>query len=187
MTLGMARGGVIAGVLLVMLGLVLLINPVTGINPWAIIWPFCILVPGVAFFAVALGGGRSTAPFAIPASILTTLGLILFYQNTFGYFQSWAYAWALLVPGSVGMGLFLMGYWGGHATVRQVGTYLAAAGLGLFISLAAIFEVGVFRSSLAARVGWPLLLIAFGLTVVAGSVAHALAHREREPFVEFTL
>jgi hypothetical protein len=187
MTLGIARGGVVAGTLLVLLGLVLLIQPITGMNPWAVIWPFCILVPGLAFFLITLGGGRDAAPLAIPASILTTLGLILFYQNTLGYFQSWAYTWALVVPGAVGLGLFLMGQRGGHATVRQVGAYLAAAGLGLFISLAAIFEVGVFRSSLAARVGWPILLIAFGVTIAAGSLAHALARREREPQVEFTL
>ena len=187
MTTGIARGGVVTGVLLVMLGLVLLIYPLTGINPWSVIWPFCILVPGIAFFTVALAGGRSAAPFAIPASIFSTLGLMLFYQNTLGYFQSWAYTWALVVPGSIGLGLLLMGQWGGHTTVRRVGAYLAAAGLGLFICLAAIFEVGVFRSSMAARVGWPLVLIAFGLAVAAGSLAHAFAHRERESYAEFTL
>lgn len=190
MTLSMARGGVVGGALLVLLGLVLLIHPLTGMNPWAVIWPFCIVVPGLAFFLVTFIGGRDMAPLAIPGSILTTLGLLLFYQNTFSYFQSWAYAWALIVPGAVGLGLFLFGQWGGQALVRQVGAYLAAAGLGLFICLAAIFEVGVFRSSLAARVGWPLLLIAFGLAIVAGSLAHAVARREREPQisqVEFTL
>jgi hypothetical protein len=187
MALGVARGGIVAGVLLVLLGMVLLINPVTGANPWAVIWPFCIIVPGLAFFLVTLGGGRAFAPLAIPATILTTLGLVLFYQNTFSYFQSWAYAWALIVPGAVGVGLYLFGHWGGQAIVRRVGAYLAAAGLGLFISLAAIFEVGVFRSSLAARVGWPLLLIAFGVTVVAASLAHALARREQGTPIEFTL
>src|SRR5690349_21065109 len=90
---GVARGGVVAGTLLVLLGLVLLIQPVTGMNPWAAIWPFCIIIPGLSFFMVALGIGRPAAPLAIPGSILTTLGLILFYQNTFGYFQSWAYTW----------------------------------------------------------------------------------------------
>lgn len=184
MTLGIARGGLVSGVLL---GLVLLIDPLTGRNPWAVIWPFCILLPGLAFFVVTLGGGRSAAPLAIPGSILTTLGLILFYQNTLGYFQSWAYAWALVAPGAAGLGLFLFGRWGGHAVVRQVGAYLAAAGLGLFVCLAAIFEVGIFRSSLAARVGWPLLLIAFGLAVAAGSLAHALARRERESLAELML
>lgn len=187
MSLGMARGGVVAGAVLVLLGLVLLIDPVTGRNPWTVIWPFCVLVPGLAFFLVTLGGGRTAAPLAIPASILTTLGLILFYQNTFGYFRSWAYTWALVAPGAVGVGLLLMGQWGGHETVRRVGAYLAAAGLGLFVVLAAIFEVGVFRSSLAARVGWPLVLIALGIAIAAGSLAHAAAHREREPRIEFTL
>jgi len=183
---GIARGGVVSGALLVLLGLMLLIQPVTGRNPWTVIWPFCIIVPGLAFYLVALGGGRTTAPFAIPATILTTLGLILFYQNTFGYFQSWAYAWALVAPGAVGLGMVLMGLWGKYTVVRQVGAYLAAAGLGLFISLAAIFEVGVFRSSLAARIGWPLVLIAFGVTIVAGSLAHVLARSEHESQIGFT-
>jgi hypothetical protein len=184
MSLGIARGGIVGGALLVLLGFVLLIHPVTGVNPWAVIWPFCIIIPGLAFFLVTLGGGRPFAALAIPGSVLTTLGLILFYQNTFGYFESWAYAWALVAPGAVGLGLALTGHWGGHEIVRRVGTYLAAAGLGLFVSLAAIFEVGVFRSSLAARIGWPLLLIAFGITIVAGSLAHALARREHNPQIE---
>jgi hypothetical protein len=190
MSQSIARGGVATGALLVLLGLVLLIHPVTGVNPWAIIWPFCIIVPGLAFFLITLGGGRDVAPLALPASILTTLGLVLFYQNTFGYFESWAYAWALVVPGAVGLGMMLMGQRGGYGMVRQVGIYLAAAGLGLFISLAAIFEVGVFRSSLAARIGWPLVLIALGVTVIAGSLAHAFArreHRARGTQIEFTL
>jgi hypothetical protein len=184
---GVARGGVVSGALLVLLGVVLLIQPVTGRNPWTVIWPFCIILPGLSLFLIALSAGRATAPVAIPATILTTLGLILFYQNTFGYFQSWAYAWALVAPGAVGLGMVLMGLWGKFNVVRQVGAYLAAAGLGLFISLAAIFEVGVFRSSLAARVGWPLVLIAFGVTIVAGSLAHVLARSEQDQQIGFTL
>ena len=180
MSLGIARGGLISGTLLIMLGLTLLINPITGINPWAVIWPFCILVPGVLFFLAMLGGGRTTAPLAIPGSIITTVGLILFYQNTFGYFQSWAYAWALVVPTSIGIGLLLMGWLREQARVRVVGAYFTAIGLGLFVFLAALFEVGVFRSSLAVRIGWPLLLIAAGLALTIGSLTHTFTRRERK-------
>ena len=40
-----------------------------------------------------------------------------------------------------------------QARVRVVGTYFVAIGVGLFVILAALFEVGVFRSSLAVRIG----------------------------------
>ena len=55
------------------------------------------------------------------------------------------------------------------------------------VSLAAIFEVGVFRSSLAARIGWPLILIAFGITIVAGSLAHVFARNEGDTQIGYTL
>lgn len=187
MTTGVARGGMIAGVALVALGLVLLIDPLTGRNPWGVIWPFAVIVPGLLFFVGMIGGGRRAAPLAIPGSIVTTIGVVLFYQNSLGYFQSWAYAWALVAPTAVGAGLLLAGHLGERPRLRAVGGYFAAIGLGLFLGLAAVFEVGVFRSSLAVWIGWPLLLIAFGLAVAAGGLAHTLARREREPQLEFPL
>ena len=110
MTPGIARGGPISGTVSIMLGLTLLINPLTGINGWL----------------------------------------------------------------------------RGQARVRVVGAYFVAIGLGFFIMLAALFEVGVFRSSLAARIGWPLLLIAAGLALTIGSLTHTLIRRERDMFAEFT-
>ncbi len=52
-----------------------------------------------------LRGGRGAGPLAIPATILTCLGLIFLGQSLFDYYESWAYIWALLwlTPGMAGM------------------------------------------------------------------------------------
>ena len=42
-------------------------------------------------------------------SAVTMVGTILLFQNTFDYFQSWAYAWALVFPTSVGVGQLIYG------------------------------------------------------------------------------
>jgi hypothetical protein len=67
------------------------------------LWPLFIIIPGLLFFVGMLLGGKSAGPLAIPGSIVTTVGLLLLYQNTFNHFESWAYTWALMpvaVPGA---------------------------------------------------------------------------------------
>ena len=46
------------------------------------------------------------------------IGLLLFYQNTFNHFESWAYAWAL-IPFAVGIGLVINGTWSEQPARRQ--------------------------------------------------------------------
>ena len=43
---------------------------------------------------------------AVPGCVLTTVGLILAIQNTFNLWQTWAYAWTLIIA-AVGIGLTL--------------------------------------------------------------------------------
>jgi len=45
------------------------------------------------------------AASVIPGSIITIAGLVLAVQNTFDLFATWAYAWALVAPGGVGLGI----------------------------------------------------------------------------------
>lgn len=46
---------------------------------------------------------------AVAGGIVTMTGTILLIQNTTGLWASWAYAWALIFPTSIGLGLLVYG------------------------------------------------------------------------------
>ncbi len=88
----------ILGVLLIALGILFFIGQVLGINFGRLGqfgWPVFIIAPGILLFLLALAVGDRAAGelLAILGSSVTMVGAILLYQNTFDYFQSWAYAW----------------------------------------------------------------------------------------------
>src|SRR5262245_12084909 len=97
------------GVLLIGLGLLFLAQQVFGFS-WSGAWPFFIITVGLVFFAGVVVGGRAAGPLAIPGAVITTVGLILLYQSTFDQYQTWAYAWTLLIVAS-GVGLLIDAAW----------------------------------------------------------------------------
>jgi hypothetical protein len=102
---------------------------------------------------------------------VTTVGLILLVTNTFQLWAVWAYAWALVVPTSIGVGLFLFGGLSGRSRPQRVGQVMATIGIWLFLGFAAFFE-GVLNISggLAAGIAGPGLgaaLIVGGLLFLA--------------------
>ena len=90
------------------------------------------------------------------------MGLVLFYQNVTGRFESWPYAWGLIVT-AVGIGLALAGRLQANPKLQHDGQRLATIGLVLFVAFGALFELLIFRS-FADSVVWrylpPLLLFA---------------------------
>jgi hypothetical protein len=171
MSVGTIRGGIIGGVILVAFGVMLLAGTVAGLNPWAFIWPYFIIVPGLLCLAGAFTRGAAGAALAIAGSMLTTIGFILFYQNVFGYFQSWAYAWLLVCPTAIGVGLLLHGRVTQQRGKMQLGLRLAGLGLTLFLLVGICFEVAVFAHGSLIRFGGPALLIVLGLSLAIGSLA----------------
>jgi hypothetical protein len=153
----------IFGVLLMGLGGIFLIAQIFGGNFWAYFWPYPIIALGIAFFAGMVDRGRGAGGLAIPGSIITTIGLLLFLQNSFGWWESWAFAWTFIVI-SVGVGLIVMGYWNGKEKPQRVGLMIAGIGTALLFLFGTFFGLGFsflgFR--FAARVIWPLLLIGAG-------------------------
>ena len=85
-------------------------------------------------------GPRSAAGLAIPGCVVTTIGLILAIQNTFGLWQTWAYAWAL-IPASVGLGLRLQSERLGQPRAERVGTRMFEAFLFVFVVGFVFFEL----------------------------------------------
>ncbi len=134
MTLGLGIG-------LVAIGALLLAQELTGVEVWQLTWPFFVIVPGLLLFVAMALKGKRAGPLAIPASIVTTTGLILLVQSTFGVWQTWAYVWTLIAPTSVGLGQWIYGAWSDRPDLRETGLRLTEIGLILFLGLAAFFEL----------------------------------------------
>jgi hypothetical protein len=129
---------------------------------WRILWPMFVITPGLLLFMGMAAGGRQAAPLSIPGSIVTMTGLILLFDSITGYWRSWAYAWTLIFPTAVGIGLLIYESRTGPETRRRSGRTWLTVGLFMFIALGAFFELIVFRGR-GAGLAWSILLIVAGL------------------------
>ena len=161
-------------------GALFLVGQVFHVDFWGILWPFFIIVPGLFFFVGMFVVGKNGAPLAVPGSIVTMIGLILLYQSVTGHWASWAYAWALIFPTAVGLGIAIAGLWSDEPRTVRSGALMAGVGLVVFIFFGVFFElllnISGFRSGLFGRVLFPLMVIGAGLIVLAW----ALLQRGRE-------
>jgi len=169
---GSRRGGQVAslvfGAAFILFGLLLLAGQLLHINFLGLLWPFFIIVPGVALFLAALlASGKGGEPLAIFGSIITMVGAILLFQNVTGLWAMWAYAWALIAPTSIGLGLLLWGAVKGRQDKVKEGLNLAGTGLVIFLVAGAFFELvlGVSGFGLGS-LALPLLLIGLGVILV---------------------
>jgi len=147
------------GILLLVIGgwfLVVQFVPELGNWFWRIFdWPVYIIGGGVLFLIFGLVSGEPG--LAVPASIITGIGGLLYYQNTTNNWGSWSYAWAL-IPGFVGIGIIIM------AILGEGGKSGARSGITLiFISLVVFLVFGSFFGVEPLGMYWPFLLIALGL------------------------
>lgn len=155
-------GALVGGVVLIGLGLLFLLGQFFNLNVMGWLWPFFVIGVGAVFFIGMLAAGKSAAGLAIPGSIFTGLGLLLFFQNLTGRWESWAYAWTIF-PTAVGVGLYIMGAWADNPSQRQAGLNLARIGVILFIVFGAFFELLIFGNGGTRQFLFPALLIALGL------------------------
>lgn len=134
-------GSLVGGSLLVIFGVLALLGQLfRNFNFWETFWPFFVIGVGLLFFVGMFAGGRSVSGLAIPGSIITTIGLMLFYQNITDHWESWAYGWTVILM-SVGLGIFIMGIWGQNMTQRDAGLRVLRIGLILFVIFGAFFEL----------------------------------------------
>jgi len=129
-------------------------------------WPLIIVSVGALLILSALFGSPK---LAIPGSIVSGIGGILYVQNLTNTWSSWAYIWTL-IPGFVGIGLILAGLLGHQrrASWRE-GSRLLLISLVLFLVFGAFFNGlgGLGRY-------WPIVLIGLGLWML-------LPRRQRTP------
>ena len=151
-------GGLIAGAILIAFGLLALAGQLFRNVDFGFLWPFAIIGFGALFFVAMFAGGKQAAAFAIPGSIISGIGLILLFQNITGHWESMSYFWALILL-FVGMGIYIMGWYGGDTTQRTAGARVMKIGFILFLIFGAFFEM-IFSSF--GNLVFPVLLILLG-------------------------
>ncbi len=163
------NGSIVGGSILILFGLLALLGQLfRGFDLWGAFWPFLIIGFGALFFVGMLLGGKSAAGLAIPGSIITVAGLILLVQDLTGYWESWAYAWTVIVI-AVGLGNFIMGAYGGNEHSRRAGLHTMEVGFVLLIIFGAFFEGMIFatgRLHELSQLIFPVALILLGIYLV---------------------
>src|ERR1700736_3349592 len=131
------------GIVLVVLGLFALIVQFTGFDAGGG-WPLFVVIPGLTLLLVgflSLGTGA-----LIPGAILTVIGCILAYMNVSQDWPAWAFAWPLVAPGGVGLGIWLQGLRTHDAHMLRQGRVLMFVALLIFLIGFVIFGT-IFRIS----------------------------------------
>ena len=147
--------------MLIGLGLLLLLLRYFG-GLAGTMWPFFVILPGVALVVVGTSASWKSSYVAAAGAVLTGIGVILAVQNAAHYYQSWAYAWALL-PAFAGAAIWMMGARDNDNEAKVQGRGLMQWGLVVFVVLAAMFELFIFnRGWFDAGLMLALLLIVTG-------------------------
>ena len=155
-------GTLIAGAILIGFGLLALARNFLPSFDWGALWPIAIIGFGALFFVAMVAGGRQAAAFAIPGSIISGIGLILLFQTITDHWESMSYFWALILM-FVGVGIYIMGWYGGDANQKRSGLGVMKVGFILFIIFGAFFEM-IFSSF--GNIIFPVLLILLGIYLV---------------------
>lgn len=159
---GINRNNLIVGALLIAFGLMFIGGQLLNIRIGRFIWPFFIIAPGAMLLSFSFSKKVANGePLAILGSMTTTLGLMLLYQSVTGHWASWAYAWALLAPTSVGAGLWLYGSRKDRPDMVSSGKTVVTVGLIIFLVGAVFFEMLIGISQLGGIL-IPVILIGLG-------------------------
>jgi hypothetical protein len=134
-------------------------------------WPVFVIVPGLGLLGLGLASaGRLGEVLATVGGVVTMAGLVLAVQNATDRFETWAYAWTLVLAVGAGIGRWLVGVVRGRGDLAVSGAWLIAGGLAGFLVLAVFFEVvvgiGGRPVGSAGRYGLAALLIGAGLILL---------------------
>jgi hypothetical protein len=159
------------GGLMVLLGLVVLLGQALDLKVGRVGWPVFVIVPGLGLLGLGLASaGRLGEVLAMVGGVISVNGLVLLVQNATDRFDTWAYAWTLVVLVGPGIGRWLVGVVRGRSDLAASGGWLIGVGLVGFLVLAVFFEVvigiGGRGYGAAGRYGLAVLLIGAGLVVL---------------------
>jgi hypothetical protein len=167
-----SSAGAVLGVLLVLAGILYMAQRYLPFTISENSWPLLVILTGLVLLAVGVAV-RSVSGLIIAGSITTVVGLILAVQNAFGLWAAWSYAWALVAPGAVGLGIAIKGMVDGNRRHIERGSWMAAVGLALFAIFGLFFEGALHVSGVdlgtVGNLVLPLLLVVIGLALLAGN------------------
>lgn len=167
------RGGssLALGIVLVVLGAFALLVQFTGFDAGEA-WPLFVVIPGLTLLLigfVSLGSGA-----LIPGAILSVIGLILAYMNASQDWTAWAFVWPLVLPGGVGVGIFLQGLRNRDAQLLRQGRVLMFVAAVIFmigfVIFGTIFRIGGTDYGWFGKAALPALLIVVGIVLLGRSI-----------------
>jgi len=172
-------GAAILGALLIVLGLIFLAGQYLNFDIGTFGWPFYVIGPGLALVLLGLTQ-RNGSGLTIGGSVITLVGVLLFYQNVTDHWESWAYAWALVAPGGSGLGMLLYGTRARNAAMARAGLWQVIIALAMFAAGFVFFEgiIGISGRSFPLP-DWvmPAVVILLGLLLLLrGFTARTDAH-----------
>lgn len=167
---GPERATIVLGVALLVIGGLALLGRALSIDILGLGWPLFVLIPGIVLFAGGLAvGGRAGLGLAIPGGIVSMVGVLLSVQAATGLWATWAYAWALVAPGGVGLGFVVYGLLTGQSDIARTGFPILLTGLGLFLAFGLFFEGILHLSGASLPLAEPVLaggLIVLGVVIL---------------------
>ena len=169
------QAGIVAGIILIVIGGAFLVARLADLTLGADAWPMWIVIPGLAMLVGSLAiPPRGGLGLAIPGALITMVGLVLWVQESYDVYATWAYAWALVAPTGPGIGMLVYGLARRDRELTADGTRTTLVGLGLFLGFALFFEgvIGLSGNRIAGLDEiLPYVVIGLGALMVVLSLA----------------
>jgi hypothetical protein len=166
------------GIVLVVIGIFALVVVLSGVDFTESGWPLFIIIPGLTLLVVGFVSVGAAA--TIPGGVLTMLGVVLAYSSATGDWPVWAYAWALVAPFGIGLGMYLQALRDHDQHALRSGRTLLFVGVMIFLIGFVLFEsiLGISGRDYFGPVGkaaLPLLLILVGVILLVRSLQRSRA------------
>eukprot|EP01100_Stratorugosa_tubuloviscum_P011329 TRINITY_DN503_c2_g1_i1.p1 TRINITY_DN503_c2_g1~~TRINITY_DN503_c2_g1_i1.p1 ORF type:complete len:211 (-),score=65.42 TRINITY_DN503_c2_g1_i1:18-611(-) len=137
-----------------------------------VIWPLIVITPGISLLIIGSLLKHFFGHFLfLSGSVVTIIGLLLFYQNWYIHWQSWLYTWTL-IPFIISIShYFYFNFISNQIYDKQftnfvnnLAFYLLILSIFGFLSGIFLFEfiIGISGYKLS-QFGWAILLIAIGI------------------------
>lgn len=149
-------------------GLLLFVDQQLGFGITDLGWPMIVVTVGVVLFVLGMTISAEEG-MVVGGVVVSTIGLVLLFQDRTGLWSTWAYAWALVGPAASGLGMLLWGARTANARKLREGTWAFLGGIGMFAIGFLFFEgiIGLngFNFAIADWV-LPVVVIAIGVVIL---------------------